>query len=68
MTKQKIRKVVNKCCANCNNRVMIDDYPECKFDSEVPLDSEEMHYLVCNLFDSTSDNSKTKKKIYIDGS
>ena len=69
MPKQKVKKIVNKCCANCANRIQVDDYPECKFDSEIPLDSEEMHYLVCNWFESTSKGAKTKKKtlIYVDG-
>jgi len=67
VAKQKIRKIVPNCCANCGNRIDVEGYPECKFDSELLPDSEDIYYLVCNWFESTTKSSKAKKKkvIYI---
>ena len=53
MAKQKLRKVMANCCANCANRIDVHGYPECKFDSELLPASEQIYYLVCNWFKST---------------
>lgn len=53
MSKQKLGETMPKCCANCANRIDVDGYLQCKFDSELLPPSEDIYYLVCNWFKPT---------------